>query len=144
MKINFNNDNSLLFSSTNVPDVFFTDNIQNLSSDSVKVYLYLLYYAKHDDNIELDSISKNINLPITQIQNAFSELEETNLIVKPPNGYTITNLPEQHLNKIYAPKVTSSVDDINKLFILGIVVDIVKVPFPTYIDLYLIVVSRSG
>jgi len=115
MKINYNNDNSLMFSSTSIPDVFFTENFQALSSDTIKVYLYLLYYAKSNDNIELDAISKNINIPITNIQNAISELEENNLLIKLPNGFSIANLQEQHLNKIYAPKVTSSVEDIKRI-----------------------------
>ncbi len=115
MKINFSNDNSLLFSSTSIPDVFFSNTLPKISADSTKVYLYLLYYAKNDNNVELDSISKNINLSLAQIQDAFSELEENNLIIKLPNGYTIANLQEQYLNKVYAPKVTSSVEDIKRI-----------------------------
>ena len=36
-------DNSLLFSTTNIPDAFFTEYFPQASSDSIKVFLYLYF-----------------------------------------------------------------------------------------------------
>ena len=36
------NDKSMLFSNTQLPDVFFTEYLSQLSSDCVKIYLYLI------------------------------------------------------------------------------------------------------
>ena len=115
MKLEKNNDKSLLFSCTEIPDVFFSEYLEKLSPTSCKVYNYLLYITKHSNDFELNDISKHTNIPITDLQEAFTELEESGLIVKLPNGYTLTNLQEQQLSKIYSPKITSSVEDIQRI-----------------------------
>ena len=40
------NDKSMLFSSTEIPDVFFTEYLSQANGDYVKVYLYLLFLSK--------------------------------------------------------------------------------------------------
>ena len=37
------NDSSLLFSSTNIPDVFFTEYLSQISGDCLKIYLYIYF-----------------------------------------------------------------------------------------------------
>ena len=115
MKLEKNNDKALLFSCTELPDVFFNEYLTNLSSNSCKVYLYLLYITKHNNDFEINDIAKFLNLPIADVQSSFKELEDLNLLIKLPNGYTIADLQEQHLTKIYSPKVTSDVNDIKRL-----------------------------
>ena len=39
-------DNSLLFSETSIPDVFFTEYFPQSNSDSIMVYLYLFFLSK--------------------------------------------------------------------------------------------------
>ena len=41
------NDNSILFGTTSVPDVFFTEYLASASGDFIKVYLYLLFLSHH-------------------------------------------------------------------------------------------------
>lgn len=40
------NDSSLLFSTTTLPDVFFTEYLSQMSGDCLKVYLYITFLAK--------------------------------------------------------------------------------------------------
>ena len=42
------NDKSLLFSSTDIPDVFFTEYLSLADGNYVKVYLYLLFLSKYN------------------------------------------------------------------------------------------------
>ena len=37
----------LLFSETVVPDIFFAEYLSNMPSDSVKIYLYLIFLSKY-------------------------------------------------------------------------------------------------
>ena len=37
------NDKSLLFSSTEIPDVFFTEYLPSMNGDFIKVYFYILF-----------------------------------------------------------------------------------------------------
>ena len=61
---------SLLFSSTNIPDVFFTEYFPQASSDSIKVYLYLYFMAKYNKDIKINDLSKKLNLSLKQIQDS--------------------------------------------------------------------------
>ena len=41
------NEKSLLFSSTEIPDMFFTEYLPEANSDSIKVYLYIFLRNKY-------------------------------------------------------------------------------------------------
>lgn len=53
-------DLSLLFSSTNLPDIFFTEYLSQISGDALKVYLYMTFLAKYNKDIRLNDLSKKI------------------------------------------------------------------------------------
>ena len=108
------NDKSLLFSTTELPDVFFTEYLSSSSGDYIKVYLYLLFLSKYDREIKLTDISKAISLPFKTIQDAFEYWENLGIIIKKPKGYIVNNLQEIELNKLYSPKVNISPEDLEK------------------------------
>ena len=113
MKLEKNNE-SMLFSSTNIPDVFFTEYLSLASGDFIKVYLYLIFLSKYDKDIKLNDLSKKLALDFKTIQEALKFWEELGIIVKKPTGYIISNLQEIELQKLYSPKLTSSPEDIKK------------------------------
>ena len=51
------NSNSMLFSSTEIPDVFFTEYMSQANGDFIKVYLYLLFLSKYDKDVNLNDLS---------------------------------------------------------------------------------------
>ena len=57
------NSNSMLFSSTEIPDVFFTEYMSQANGDFIKVYLCLLFLSKYDKDINLNDLSKKIDIP---------------------------------------------------------------------------------
>ena len=113
MKLEKNNE-SMLFSSTDIPDVFFTEYLSLASGDFIKVYLYLIFLSKYDKDIKLNDLSKKLALDFKTIQEALKFWEELGIIVKKPTGYIISNLQEIELQKLYSPKLTSSPEDIKK------------------------------
>ncbi|HCS74441.1 MAG TPA: DNA replication protein DnaD, partial [Clostridiales bacterium] len=52
----------MLFSDTDVPDIFICDIMPSLPSDSVKVYIYGLFLCKHSKHATLDEISTKLNM----------------------------------------------------------------------------------
>lgn len=108
-------DLSLLFSTTNLPDVFFTEYLSQISGDCVKVYLYMTFLAKYNKDIKLNDLSKKLELPLKTIQESIKKLEEDGLITKKNTGYILNNIQELELHKLYNPKVTSSPEELEKI-----------------------------
>lgn len=109
------NDLSLLFSFTSLPDVFFTEYLSQINGDCIKVYLYMIFLAKYNKDIKLNDLSKKLELPLKTIQDSIKFLEEENLITKKNTGYILNNIQEIELHKLYNPKITSSPEEIEKI-----------------------------
>ncbi|MBP3502083.1 MAG: DnaD domain protein [Clostridia bacterium] len=109
------NDSSLLFSSTNIPDVFFTEYLSQISGDCLKIYLYMTFLAKYNKDIKLNDLSKKLELPLKTIQESIKYLEEEGLITKKNTGYILNNIQEIELHKLYNPKITSSPEELKKV-----------------------------
>lgn len=98
----------LLFSETVIPDIFFAEYLSQMPATSVKVYLYIIFLAKYEKDAKLNDLSKNLALPLKDINDAFTYLEENGFIIRKENGFIISNLQEQTLNKLYKPNLTMS------------------------------------
>ncbi len=105
---------SLLFSNTNLPDIFFTEYFSQASAEAVKVYLYLLFMSKYNKDIKINDLSKKLELPLKSIQDSIKYWETEGLLLKKSSGYELVNLQEKELNKLYKSKITLSADDVNK------------------------------
>lgn len=109
------NDMSMIFSTTEISDVFFTEYLSQAEGDFVKVYLYILFLSKYNKDIKLNDLSKKLSLPLTTIQNALKFWEDNSVITKKNTGYIINNLQEIELHKLYKPRLTSSAKDAEKI-----------------------------
>lgn len=107
-------DKSILFSYTEIPDVFFTEYMSEANGDFIKIYLCLVFLTKYDKDIKLNDLSKKLNIPLQTIQAALSYWEERGVLIKKVNGYILNNLQEIELNKLYSPNLTLSKEDIKK------------------------------
>ena len=107
-------DKSMIFSYTEIPDVFFTEYMAEASGDFIKVYLCLVFLTKYDKDIKLGDLSKKLNISLQTIQSALTFWEEKGVLIKKVNGYILNNLQEIELNKLYSPNITLSKEDIQK------------------------------
>lgn len=98
----------LLFSETIIPDIFFAEYLSQMPSNCVKVYLYMIFLSKFNKEIKLNDLSKKLVLPLKDINDAISYLDANELIIKKGNGYTLSNLQETTLHKLYKPNLTAS------------------------------------
>lgn len=108
------NDSSILFSSTEISDLFFTEYFSQSKGDYIKVYLYLVFISKYNKEIKLNDLSKKIALPISTLQEALKYWENLGLITKKTTGYIVNSIQELELHKLYTPKTALSKEDIEK------------------------------
>lgn len=108
------NDSSLIFSNTSVPDVFFTEYLSQSNGDFVKVYLYLFFLSKYNKEVKINDLSKKLELPLKVIQDAIKYWEDLGLLIRKNQGFILANMQEIELNKLYKPKITMSADDVKK------------------------------
>ena len=108
------NDQLPLFSSTQIPDIFFSEYLSSANGDFIKVYLYLLFLSKYDKDIKINYLSKKLGLSLNTIQDAIKYWEEQEVLTKKSNGYILNNLQEIELYKLYKPKTSLSAEQVQK------------------------------
>lgn len=104
------NDIPMIFSNTELPDIFFTEYLSQSNGDFIKVYLYMIFLSKYGKDIKINDLSKKLELDFKIIQDAVKYWEELGVITKKNTGYIINNLQEIELHKLYKPKVALSSD----------------------------------
>ena len=135
MKLEYSGKN-LLFETTALPDIFFTEFLSVASGDAVKVYLYMLFLSKYNKDIKVGDLSKILSMPIATVQESIKFWEDNNIIIKKNNGYILKSIQDITLNKLYKAKVTISpeksddiaknqyrakaIDSINTMFFQGV------------------------
>lgn len=105
---------SILFSYTEIPDIFFTEYLPQANGDCIKVYLFMVFLAKYDKEIKLNDLSKKLNLSLPIIQGALAFWEGLGVITKKLDGYILNDVQEIELHKSYVPNLTLSQEDIKK------------------------------
>ena len=108
------NDKSMLFSVTEIPDVFFREYLSAAKGDHIKVYLYMLFLSKYNKDIKITDLSKKLSLPFNVIQEAISYFEAQGVITKKSSGYIFNNLQEKELMTLYSPRISSSPEMLEK------------------------------
>ena len=108
------NEKSLLFSETTIPDIFFSEYLSNLPGDYLKIYMYILFLSKYNKDVKLNDLSKKLNIPLKGIQDGIKYLEEYKLITKKTTGYIITDLQELTLHNLYTPNLTMSKEKVEQ------------------------------
>lgn len=130
------NDLPMLFSSTELPDVFFTEYLSQASGVYIKIYLYIVFLSKYGKDVKINDLSKKLNIDFKTIQEGIKYWEDNGVITKKNTGYIINNLQEIELHKLYKPRVALSagsikqtaqnqyrakaIENINNLFFQGI------------------------
>ena len=102
------NDKSLLFSETTIPDIFFSEHLSEIPGDFLKIYMYVIFLSKYKKDIKLNDLSKKLNLPLKTINDGFKFLEDHGLLTKKTSGYVVSDLQEQTLHYLYTPNLTMS------------------------------------
>ena len=102
------NPKSMLFSFTEIPDVFFTEYLTMANGNFIKIYLYILFLSKYNKDIKINDLSKTLSLDFKIIQEGLKFWEDNGVLTKKNNGYILNSLQEIALNKIYTPRLTAT------------------------------------
>ena len=108
------NDKHMLFGTTQIPDIFFSEYLNNMPGDYVKIYLYLMFISKYSKEVKINDLSKNLALPINVISEGIKYLEENKLILRKANGYMIMDIQEIVLNELYKPNIKTTPEKVEE------------------------------
>ncbi len=95
---------------TNVADIFIENYMVSLEAIDVKVYLYLLYLQKKNEEIDSESLARKLCIKEQELNFSLDRLQTEDLILKNSQGYIIVDLKEKELNKAYIPKMETKIN----------------------------------
>ena len=104
----------MLFNTTQIPDMFFTEYLNNMPGDYVKIYMYLIFLSKYSKDVKVNDLTRNLSLPINTIDEGMKYLEENNLILRMQDGFVIVDLQEKVLNELYTLNIKTTPEKIEE------------------------------
>ncbi|HOQ37283.1 MAG TPA: DnaD domain protein [Acetivibrio sp.] len=102
---------SILYSDTQVPDIFITEYMPLLDCNSVKVYLYCLFLSKHGKNASIEEFAKSLGLDIAKVKECILQLESHGVLTWKEDGLVLHDLKEKEIKKLYRLKTTSTPEE---------------------------------
>ncbi len=108
-------ESSLISSSTSISDLFFTEYLSQANGDFVKVYMYLYFISKYNNDLKINDLAKKLELPLKTIQDAVKYWEEQGLLIRKGPGFVLTNILEVEIQKLYKPKVSLSPENMKAI-----------------------------
>jgi DnaD/phage-associated family protein len=90
---------------TMLPDLFIVNHMNSLEPIDVKVYIYMQYLSKNNEEIDSINMAKKLSTTEQEISFSLDRLQSEELISKTTYGFNIVNLKEVEINKLYTPKV---------------------------------------
>lgn len=102
---------SMLFSDINLPEVFVSEYLCSANGDYVKIYVYCLFLCKYDSEISPLDLSKKLSLPLKTVELGLKYWEEQGVLIKKNKVYELADLKKIEIDKLYKPKLTSSMED---------------------------------
>lgn len=102
---------SILFSDLNIPEIFVSEHMCAASGDYVKIYIYCSFLSKYNCEISPLDLSKRLCLPIKTVEQGLKYWEDNNIMIKKQYSYLLVDLKKQEVDRLYKPKLTSSVED---------------------------------
>ena len=97
-----------IFANISVSEIFILKYMKDMPQETVKLYMYLLYIEANQINIEIETISKEINISLKDVKASLDYLQEKGLIIMMEEGFYIVDLQEKEVMELYIPKVTAS------------------------------------
>lgn len=107
-------DKSIMFATTQIPDIFFAEHLSSMPGDYLKIYLYLNFLAKYNGEIVINDLSKKLAIPINVINDGIKYLEKEGLILRKQSGFIVVDLQEKTLNNLYNLKIQASEEKVKQ------------------------------
>ena len=104
----------IIFNTTEIPDILFSEYLQSMPGDYLKLYLYLLFISKYSKDVKINDLSKNLSLPFNVINEGMNYLENNNFILRKPQGFILLDLQENMLKELYKPNIKTDPEKIEE------------------------------
>ena len=108
------NEKLVMFETTEIPDIFFSEYLNSMPGDFLKIYLYMIFLSKYSGEININDLSKKLALSVKTINEGMNYLEKEGFVLRNQEGFIITNLQEKTLNNIYTLKMENSSEKIEQ------------------------------
>lgn len=102
--------NKMELCDTPVADLFILNNMFSLEAVDIKLYLYMLFLSKSGTEIDKPNLAKKLCVSEQEINFALDRLQAEELIIKSSQGFLITDLKENEVNKTYIPKLEPKIN----------------------------------
>ena len=102
---------SMLFSDLNLPEVFISEYLCSANGDYVKIYIYCMFLCKYSGEISPLDLSKKLSLSLKTVELGLKYWEEQGILIKKNKIYELADLKKIEIDKLYKPKLTSSIED---------------------------------
>lgn len=102
-----------LLENTTISDIFIKEYLPGLPPMAVKLYLYLLYAEKQNNENTEESLAMILNSDISVVNETIILLESTGLILRQNDNIVILNLVQKEIERNYRLRSVSRPDDIN-------------------------------
>lgn len=107
-------DKQILFSTTQIPDIFFAEHMSNMPGDYLKIYMYLMFLSKYGKEVKINDLAKRLNLPLNVVNEGIKYLETNKLILRKLQGYLIVDLQEETLHELYKPNIRTTPEKVEE------------------------------
>lgn len=107
---------SLLYSDTQVPDIFISQYMPSMDSTSIKVYIYILFLCKHNKKATTDELAKTLNLSLDEVKATLTSLDNLEVITWVEDKVKLVDLKDVEIKRIYKLKAVSSPEQANENF----------------------------
>ncbi|MBN2852419.1 MAG: DnaD domain protein [Clostridia bacterium] len=104
----------MIYSDTNIPDIFISEYMPSLNDGQVKVYLFCCYLDKNHKKINELVLSNALRLEVKEASDILFTLIEANLLIKKHAEYHINDIKELEINKLYKPRTVVNQADIGE------------------------------
>ncbi len=102
---------SILYSDTQVPDIFITEYMPLLDCNNVKVYLYCLFLSKYGKNASTEEFAKSLGFDTAKVKECITQLENIGILSWKEDGIVLHDLKEKEIKKMYRLKTTSTPEE---------------------------------
>ncbi len=91
----------MLYSDTQVPDVFISQYISKMDSDYFKIYIYCLFLDGYNKSINENTVACGLNVDKNTVKDAFTYFVENGLATVNNNVLLINDIKDMEIKKYY-------------------------------------------